>query len=120
MSDFISPGASLEIGIFQIGEGTGGKERMTDVLDGALDSPFLITASGSARSRSKVVMRAQFKQPGMKVDRIAMPLQDHRPHVVVDHGPGRGSPIREGIDVPTHQVLQALVEKEFEIERPAV
>ena len=50
----------------------------------------------------------------MKVDRITMPLKDHRSQVIVDHGPGHCAPFREGIDVPTQQTLQALVEKEFE------
>src|SRR5262245_47431411 len=85
MGNLISPGASLEIEVFQVGEGTGGKERMTDVLNGAFDSPFLIAASRPARPWGKVVMRAQFQQTGMKVDRLAMPLQDHRSQVIVDH-----------------------------------
>lgn len=44
---------------------------------GAFDSPFLIAASGPARPWGKVIMRAQFQQARVKVDGIAMPLQNH-------------------------------------------
>ena len=119
IGNLISPGASLEIEIFQVGEGTGGKERMTDVLDGAFDSPFLITAGRPARPRSEVVMRAQFQQAWMKVDRITMPLKDHRSQVIVDHGPGHGPHSVKALTCPRSR-LSRLWSREFEIERPAV
>jgi len=56
----------------------------------------------------------------MKADRIAEALQDYLFHIVVQDGAWKALPIVEGVDVATQQAFQRLVEKEFQVESPAV
>src|SRR5262245_2344231 len=110
MRNLVSPGPRLEIELLQIREGAGRKKRMADVLNGAFDSPFFVTTSRPARAGGEVIVRAQFQQARMKMDRIAAPFDHYRPQVVVIDSSHHASQVREGIDVAEQKSLQALIE----------
>src|SRR5215831_15589756 len=93
---------------------------MADVLNGAFDAPFFVAASRPARAQGEVIMGAQLKHPGMKVDRLASPFQHDRAHIVIEDDAWNPPPVGEGTNVSEQQTLKALVKKELEVERPAV
>ena len=56
----------------------------------------------------------------MEADRVAEALQNDLFHIIVQDGSWKTLPITESIDVSAEQAFQRLIEKELEIESPAV
>src|SRR5262245_34528675 len=99
MGDLISPGESLSVQVGKSGERASGEERVTDVLNGAFDTAFLIAASRTARQSREVAVSAQVKQARMKVDRIAAAFADHAAHIVIEDVSWNSAPVTEGVNV---------------------
>src|SRR6266498_2457050 len=119
MGHRIPPVPGLAVKVRQISERAGGKEGMANILDGALDAPFLGAAEGPARLGGEVIMAAELEQARMKVNGIAAAFEDHGFKVIVQNGSGGASPGAKGVHMAPQKVLQCLVEKELEIEGPA-
>ena len=120
MRDLVAPVESLAVEIGQGGEGTGGEETVTDVLDGALHAAFFIAPRRAAGTSGEMVVGGEFEEAGMEVNGIAAAFQDHAAEIVGQNGSRRPTPIGEGMDVAEEKILQALVEEELQPQGAAV
>src|SRR5262245_23436657 len=120
MGDLISPGESLSVQVGKSGEGTSGEERVADVLNGAFDTAFLIAASRTKGESREVIWSAQIEHARVKVNRIAAAFADHAAHIVVENVSWNSAPVTEGVNVPQHQILDALVKEEFYPQRARI
>jgi hypothetical protein len=82
MRDLVAPLKGLAIEIGQGSEGTGGEETLSNLLDSAFHAAFFIAAGGGAGASGKVVMSREFQEAGVKVNGIAVALQDHAAEVI--------------------------------------
>ena len=99
LSDLLAPLQRLTVEVFQRGEGTGGKEAGTGVLNGALHAAFFIAPRRGARPSGEVIMSGQFQPARMKADVLGAALQ-HDTAQIVDQQDSRGPvPVMEGMDV---------------------
>ena len=120
MRDLVAPVESLAVEIGQGGEGTGGEETVTNILDGALHAAFFVAPGRTTGPSGEVVVGREFEEAGVEVDSIAAALQDHAAEIVGLQVTGRSTPILEGMDVAEEKILQALVEKELQPQGAAV
>src|SRR5208283_427174 len=82
MSDLVAPVESLTVEIGQGGEGTGGEEVVTDILNGALHSAFFIAPRRAAGVSGEVIVGREFEKTGVEMDRLAAAFQDHAAKIV--------------------------------------
>jgi hypothetical protein len=61
MGDVVPPALELCIEVVDITKGPGGKERVTEVADLALDFPLLIPARRGTGPRGEMIMPRQFQ-----------------------------------------------------------
>src|SRR6266498_1543567 len=120
MGHRVAPEAGLAIEVRQIGESARRKEGMANILDGPLDATFLGAPKGPARLSGEVIMAAEFEQAWVKVNGVAKAFADDGFEIVIQNGSGRATPLTKGVHMAQQKVLDCLVEKELEIERPAV
>ena len=120
MGDRVAPSERRAVEIFQGGEGPGGEEAGTDILDGALHAPFFIAPSGAAREGGEVTVGGEFQEAGVEMNGIAATFQDHAAEMVGRQAPGRSTPVVKGVNVAEEKILQALVEEEFQPQGTAV
>src|SRR5271157_3085178 len=120
MRDLVAPVESLTVEIGQSGEGTGGEEVVTDILDGALHAAFFIAPGGAAGSSGEMVVGREFEKTGVEVNGIATAFQDHAAEIVGRDVARRSPPILESVDVAEEKILQGLVEEELEPQGAAV
>ena len=102
MRDLVAPVESLAVEIGQGGEGTGGEEVVTDILDGALHAAFFIAPRRAAGASGEMVVGGEFEEAGVEMNGVAAALQDHAAEIVGQqrfaaphpnrerHGRGRG------------------------------
>src|SRR5258708_37391150 len=74
----VSPGERLTIEILQGGEGTGGKERMADILDSSFNAPFFVASRRPAGARIEMIMSGHLENPGMELHGVTMAVQHDR------------------------------------------
>ena len=96
------------------GEGTGSEETGADVLDGTLHASFFIPAGGAAREGGEVIVGREFQEAGVEKNGVAAAFQDHAAYIVGLQAPGRSTPVVKGMHVAEEEILQALVEEEFQ------
>jgi len=81
--DLGDPTRELRIEIFDGRESSRGEERVTEVLDLALDFPFFVSAVRRARLGREVVVAGEVEDPRVKPNVIASALEDDALEIVV-------------------------------------
>ena len=83
MGHRVAPAPGPRVEVRQVGESARGKEGVTDILDGALDAPFLGAPEGPARLGGEVIVTAEFKQAWMEVKGVAIAFKDDGLKIVI-------------------------------------
>src|SRR5512143_422288 len=120
MRDLVAPEERLTVALGQRGEGSARPERVADIANSALYSPFLISGPDLAGAGGEVVVGAQLQQPRMEVDLLAAALQHGTAEVVIENHARLTGPSLEGVHVPAQEILHGLIEEELQIQRPRV
>ncbi len=96
------------------------KERGTEIADGTLDAPLLVTPTDRCRTRLETVVGGEREHRRMEADRIAAALE-HRGFQIVVEADFRHTS-KEGICayVPLEEAREALVEEEAHEDHPRV
>src|SRR5215471_2922157 len=120
MSDLVAPCQGLAVEVLQSQEGTRGEEIGTDVLNGSFDAPFLVTSGRAARTRGEMIVSGELQEARMEMDGITATFEHHTAEVIGRQVSGCAAPIVKGMNVAEEEILERLVEKEFEPQGPAV
>src|SRR5713226_2413794 len=120
MGHRVAPAPGPRVEVRQIGERARGKEGMTDILDGALDAPFLGAPKGPARLGSEVIVTAEFEQARVEVNGIATAFENDGFEIVIKYGSGTATPLAKGMHMAQQEVLECLIEKELEVKGATV
>src|ERR1700677_5265137 len=116
MSYFVAPEKGLTIAFFQGGEATGCPERLPDVADGSLHSPFLISRADRAGSGQEMVVSTEFEKSRMEEDLVAMTLQHNRLHIVIQSDARHAGPGLKRMDMSAQKVFHRLIEEKLQIQ----
>src|SRR5713226_70430 len=114
--NLISPEQSLTIAFGQRCEGAARPERIADIADGPLHTPFLIARAHLARPWSEVVVRAQLDESRVKQNLIAAAFEHGTFQVVVKDHSRLPGPEFKRVDVAAEEVLHGLIEEELQIQ----
>ena len=120
MGHRVAPAPGLGVEVRQVGERARGKEGVTDILDGALDAPFLGAPEGPARLGSEVIVTAEFEQARVEVNGVAIAFEDDGLKIVIENGSGTAAPLVKGVHMAQQEVLDCLIEKELEVKSATV
>ena len=83
MGDLVAPAPKLRIQIVDVDKRPRGKEGVSEVLDLALDLPFLIPPARRTGAGRKVIVAGEFEEPRMKPNRGAGAFEDGAAEIVV-------------------------------------
>ena len=97
--DLDAPGARLRVEVVDRGEFARREEVVADVLDRALDAPFLVGAVRRARARLEAVVPGEREQRRVKAHGVALALEHRALQVVVEDDPRHGVEEAERLDV---------------------
>jgi len=120
MSDLVAPLQGLAVEVLQSQEGTGREEIGTDVLNGPFDAPFLVPSGRATRTCGEMIVRGELQEARVEVDGITATLEHHTAEIIGRQVPGGAAPIVKGMNVAEEEILERLVQKEFEPQGPAV
>ena len=113
MRDLVAPAPKLRVQIVDIAKRPRGKERVPEVLNLALDFPFLIAAAGGTGPHGKVIVAGELEQPRMKPNGTALAFEHGTAKIVVDEGPCHANKaVMKGLDMPAQETLEGLIERE--------
>jgi len=118
--NLIAPKPSLAIAFGQRGETSACPERVAHIAGGAFHAAFLIAGAHLAGSWGEVIMRAQFDQPGMKLDLIAATLQYGALEIVAKNYAWLAVPILECMHVAAQEILHGLIEEELQVQSSGI
>src|SRR5439155_8459430 len=79
MRNLVAPAAKLCVQVVDIGEGPCRKERVAKILNLPLDLSLLIAAPRRTRPWCEVIVARELKEPRMKSNRRALPLEHGAP-----------------------------------------
>src|SRR5207245_3381329 len=71
MRDLVAPAAKLGVEVVDIAKRPRRKERMSEVLNLALNFALLVAPARSTGAQSKVIVAGEFEQPWMEPNRTA-------------------------------------------------
>src|SRR5215831_2566488 len=114
VSDLVAPGEGLTVEVLQGGEGPGGEEAVTNILNGALHAPFFVAPRRAARTGGEVIVSGEFEPARMKVKGVALAFEDHAAEIIGGQGAGCSTPVVEGVDMTEEEVGQGLIKEEFQ------
>lgn len=107
-----APGIGLGIEIGQVDKAAAGKEGLSDVADGPLNAPFLISSVHRHGPWLIAVMPGEMQQRRVESDRLALSLQDGALEIVIEENSRQAGPGREGGGMTAQEILHAGIEKE--------
>jgi len=120
VSDLVAPGEGLAVEGLQGDEGASGEEALTDIGNGALDATFFVAPRRAARTGGEVVVSGEFEPAGMKVKSVAVAFEHDTTEIIGGQAARSSTPVVEGVDMTKEEVLQGLIEEEFQPQGTAV
>jgi hypothetical protein len=120
MSDLVAPFQGLTVEVLQGQERTRREEIETDVLNGSFDAPFLVASGRAARTGGEMIVSGEFQKARVEVDSITAALQHYAAKIIGRQVPWCAAPIVKRMNVAEEEILERLVQKEFEPQGPAV
>ena len=110
----IAPCRRLGADVVERAEGAAVEERVSDVLDGALDAAFGLGIAGRRGGRLEQIVSREDQKGGVELHRGAHVVQDDRFEVVVEELLRDTAEVGEGARVHGAESFDALVEGEVE------
>jgi hypothetical protein len=113
-----APGVGMGVEIVQIGECTGGEERVPDEPSGFFHATFFIATRDGDGTRFKPVIRGEVEQRRVEADCVALPLQHGTAQIVVQYDSWDPLPRGERAEMTAQEVLHVGVEEEAQKDLP--
>src|ERR1035437_3681978 len=106
------PGIRLSIEVSKISEAAAGKEGVTDIADGAFDTPLLISPGHRDWTGLETIMTGQGQEGRVETDDGALPLKYRTLEVVIKGDPRYPIPGIQGGDLAAPEILHVGAEVE--------